>query len=197
MSIVAPAEQHNAAAPIPWLANAVRQPLHLDSLDPLATGFGVIDPDGQLVDSNAALRRLAGFGPDDEGIGRWLGETLARFRGRGALGSGAPIRLPSATGAELIASLFALGSGGGPLLLVLRAARLEIPGGRLVELYRFSPREVELATLLIAGRDLKTAAHQLGITVPTTRVYLRNIFRKTRTGRQSELIIALLAAAAI
>jgi DNA-binding CsgD family transcriptional regulator len=47
---------------------------------------------------------------------------------------------------------------------------------------------------LAAGDDLRTAAANLGITYGTARVRLANVFNKTDTRRQGELIGLLLTA---
>jgi DNA-binding CsgD family transcriptional regulator len=48
--------------------------------------------------------------------------------------------------------------------------------------------EGRVADLLVAGVDVAGIAEQLGISTETVRFYLKAIFRKTGTGRQSELV---------
>ena len=57
--------------------------------------------------------------------------------------------------------------------------------------YRLTPKETELARLPTAGHSVETAAETLAITIVTARVHLRNLFIKTGTDRQSELILLL------
>ena len=54
-----------------------------------------------------------------------------------------------------------------------------------------------MAALLASGEDLKSAATTLGITYGTARARLAEIFQKTETCRQGELINLLLTTAAI
>jgi DNA-binding CsgD family transcriptional regulator len=68
----------------------------------------------------------------------------------------------------------------------------ETPPELLKRLYGLTPREADLAALLLQGIDLKEAARQLGTSMNTARTHLRLIFEKTDTHRQSELIHLLL-----
>jgi DNA-binding CsgD family transcriptional regulator len=54
--------------------------------------------------------------------------------------------------------------------------------------------EARLALHLVAGETLRSAAVKLGISYETTRSSLKNIFRKTETCRQAELVIVILTA---
>ena len=54
--------------------------------------------------------------------------------------------------------------------------------------------EAKLALHLVAGETLRSAAVKLGISYETTRSSLKNIFRKTETCRQAELVIVILTA---
>lgn len=67
-----------------------------------------------------------------------------------------------------------------------------LPVGRLRELFGLTAAEARLAALLAAGMDLRTAADELHITYGTARVRLSEIFHKTQTRRQAELVRILL-----
>jgi DNA-binding CsgD family transcriptional regulator len=54
--------------------------------------------------------------------------------------------------------------------------------------FGLTPREATLAAALARGRDLAEAAATLGITLGTARIYLKNVFAKTHTRRQAELV---------
>jgi DNA-binding CsgD family transcriptional regulator len=54
--------------------------------------------------------------------------------------------------------------------------------------------EARLALHLVAGETLRSAAVKLNITYETARTSLKKIFRKTETGRQAELLLAILTA---
>src|SRR3954447_21847810 len=60
--------------------------------------------------------------------------------------------------------------------------------------FGLSPAEVRLALHLVAGETLRSAAVKLSISYETARTSLKNIFRKTGTCRQAELVIVILTA---
>jgi DNA-binding CsgD family transcriptional regulator len=61
--------------------------------------------------------------------------------------------------------------------------------------YRFTPTECCVARRLAAGADLECIASSLGISMNTVRGHLKQIFSKTRTHRQAELVCKLLSEA--
>jgi DNA-binding CsgD family transcriptional regulator len=65
----------------------------------------------------------------------------------------------------------------------------------LKEAFGLTSAEAKLAILLSAGEDLRTAAAKLHVSYGTARARLSEIFRKTDTHRQGELIKLLLTAA--
>ncbi len=67
---------------------------------------------------------------------------------------------------------------------------------RLRAMFGFTEAEARLADRLAAGHDLRAAASTLGITYGTARTRLAEIFQKTNTHRQGELVSVLLAVAA-
>ena len=58
--------------------------------------------------------------------------------------------------------------------------------------YRLSPAEGLLARYLVAGETVATAASVMGVKAMTARGYLKQIFLKTDTQRQAELVWLLL-----
>ena len=54
--------------------------------------------------------------------------------------------------------------------------------------------EARLALHLVTGETLRCAAAKLSISYETARTQLKNIFNKTRTRRQTELVILILTA---
>jgi len=73
--------------------------------------------------------------------------------------------------------------GAGPILSAENPARL-------------SRAEYRVCLKLSRGRTLESAQCELGVTRATIRTHLRNIYAKTNTSCQSELINRLLASAA-
>ncbi|WP_375250103.1 helix-turn-helix transcriptional regulator [Sphingomonas sp.] len=54
--------------------------------------------------------------------------------------------------------------------------------------FRLTMREAELARMLLEGHSLESASESLDIAIGTARVHLRNLFAKTDTNRQGDLI---------
>lgn len=67
----------------------------------------------------------------------------------------------------------------------------------LTALFDMAPAEARLAAALASGQILKDASMANGITVKTARSYLEQIFRKTGTRQQSELVALLKSAGAL
>jgi DNA-binding CsgD family transcriptional regulator len=67
-----------------------------------------------------------------------------------------------------------------------------LPNHQLQSAFGLTEAEARLAALLAAGEDLRTAAEKLQITYGTARTRLAEIFQKTETRRQGELIRLLL-----
>lgn len=64
---------------------------------------------------------------------------------------------------------------------------------RLRTAFGLTNAEAKLAARLAAGDDLRSAADHLGVTYGTARVRLAQVFQKTGTCRQGELIRLLLS----
>lgn len=58
----------------------------------------------------------------------------------------------------------------------------------LKNIYDFTPAESRLAFLLMNGHTLDSAAHKLAVAKETVRKQVQNLFSKTRTNRQGELV---------
>ena len=63
----------------------------------------------------------------------------------------------------------------------------------LRSLYALTSAEIELVELLCDGCSLEEAAEHRGVTMNTARSQLKQIFFKTNTSRQSELVRLVLA----
>lgn len=89
---------------------------------------------------------------------------------------------------------------GADILLVATpvGASLMVPSPTILTgLFDLAPAEARLASALASGQILKEASAANGITVKTARSYLEQIFRKTGTRQQSELVALLKSASAI
>lgn len=58
----------------------------------------------------------------------------------------------------------------------------------LGELYRLTPCETRLASALLHGHSLQSAAHCLGSSLETVRCHLKSVFRKVGVSRQQDLV---------
>jgi DNA-binding CsgD family transcriptional regulator len=68
------------------------------------------------------------------------------------------------------------------------------PAGALLrQRYGLTPREVDVALLVLHGHGVKPIADQLALSANTVRTHLHHIFTKTRTHRQAELVGLLLS----
>jgi len=63
-------------------------------------------------------------------------------------------------------------------------------------LYDLTPAEAEILRLLAEGRSLEEVAQQRGITMNTVRSQLKQVFAKTDTRRQGELVRLVLTGVA-
>jgi DNA-binding CsgD family transcriptional regulator len=72
-----------------------------------------------------------------------------------------------------------------------------LPGYLLQAAFALTEAEARLAALLASGEELRSAAAKLGITYGTARTRLAEIFQKTETRRQGELIKLLLTTLAM
>ena len=63
---------------------------------------------------------------------------------------------------------------------------------RLQSHFGLTPAEARLALHLVTGETLRSAAVKLGISYETARTHLKNIFNKTGTCRQTQLIVIIL-----
>ncbi len=159
----------------------------------IAAGEGLAEVRGRLVGQNpveqatlAALIEAAA--PLVSNLESWGGEMLVTSPQTGAPAYSLSIRpvpsmqvlgLDTASGALVL--LQALGTGP-------RAGFEE----RTRTLFSLTPREAELARALAAGQTLKQAAEERGISMPTARTQLAQLFRKTNTTQQSQLVAMLL-----
>jgi DNA-binding CsgD family transcriptional regulator len=60
--------------------------------------------------------------------------------------------------------------------------------------FGLTPAEARLALHLVAGETLRSAEVKLSISYEAARTHLKNIFNKTGTSRQAELVIVIITA---
>jgi DNA-binding CsgD family transcriptional regulator/PAS domain-containing protein len=156
-------------------------------------------PDGLRLDR----RGLFAEHPDDtRRLRRALASTLARA-GDGAW-AGADVQLRRPSGARpLLLTIVPVGRsvlpksiGPGPLRAMVHvfdpASRRPTPIERLRALYGLTPAEARLACEMLGGSSLQDAADKFEVAIGTARNQLKQIFAKTDTRRQAELVRLLL-----
>lgn len=79
------------------------------------------------------------------------------------------------------------------LLLIDTDRRSKVSGETLVRLYGLTPSETRVALLLIDGKRLDQIAEELDVAQTTVVFHLKNLFRKTDTHRQADLVRVLLS----
>ena len=72
------------------------------------------------------------------------------------------------------------------------ARKFVAPEAMLCRIFKLTPSEASLATLIGSGETIERAANQLGICYETARSVIKVVLHKTETHRQSELVSLLL-----
>jgi DNA-binding CsgD family transcriptional regulator len=74
------------------------------------------------------------------------------------------------------------------LVLIADPDHRSIPSDETLRTLGFSPTETRIAQQLVRGRTLAETARDLGMPHNTARAHLRNIFAKTQSRSQVELV---------
>jgi DNA-binding CsgD family transcriptional regulator len=176
------------------------------ALDNIAYGLVVLDGEGRAMLLNARARRLAGDGGAFEWrqgrlaarsppVDREFQAVLERARS-GAEIAAASIRVPRPDGGSWIvwvvrlpaSSPLAAKAAPGVLVMIGDSElRGRVRQGDLTRLYALTPAEADLALALGAGRTLREAAEDKGVSYATARSQLYAILEKTGVHRQADL----------
>jgi DNA-binding CsgD family transcriptional regulator len=178
--------------------------LSLRALDHLDFGVMLLDADGQVLEMNRFARDLI-----DGGVGlrvhdgkpgavdnRADGCINALLAGSRAEAVTTLTLAPPSVAAPVGLALTAMSwpTGNGRLLFLTCPERAVDQRLRLlVERFGFTPVEVELARGLLQGFDLRRAGAAASLSYETSRWYLKQLFAKTDTHRQADLVRLLLA----
>ena len=176
--------------------------------DRLAVGVVLLDECNRVVKANQYARRIFEAG---DGLTLRQGRIAAAQEGEDnhlqalILGAG-PLRagmLARPGDAKPLSITVAAAEPGGIalempdrvtriLLVADPERRCAVPAPILAALYGLTQREAMLTGVLLGGGKLNQAAAELGITTGTARNYLKQIFAKTDTSSQAELVSLLL-----
>lgn len=188
-----------------------------EALDRLPTGVMLLDSRGHVVIRNRSADRIleledgllldegvprAARSPDNAVLQQMIREVVdAKTAGRFVEGHVMAVTRPSGRRAFplMLASLLSAGPGHTlhDAVAVLYVTDVEAQtlqrSDPLRKLYALTQAEVELVELLCDGWSLEEAANRRGVTMNTARSQLKQIFFKTGTSRQSELLRLVLA----
>jgi len=185
------------------------------AIDRLQVGLLLVSASGHVVAKNRAADRILakrdGLLLESDGLHGSCSETTSRLRralldaARGETNDPASVSilsLPRPSGRRPLAALAAGCKPGGeacakPSLVALYVSDLdegmEVPGELLRRFFGLTHSEAALARQISSGRSLEEAAEHLRVSVGTTRTRLRQVFLKTNTHRQAELVRLLLS----
>ena len=202
------------------LAQTRRHQALTDAMDRFPTGVALLDSRGIALMTNRSARKIfeandglsladgiprAAIAADDAALRRAIEEAVsASTDGRLAESAVLAISRRSEKRAYpvLVGPLHP--HSGGPTLAdavaLLYVSDLESGGIRrrqtLRQLYDLTEAEAHLTELLCQGISLEEASHVRGVTMNTARSQLKQVFAKTRTSRQSELVRLVLSGVA-
>lgn len=189
------------------------------TLDALTAGVYLTGRDGRIVYMNAtaerqletgnALRivndRLCAADPSARTVLAKAIDEAAAFEAEARPG-GHALAIPDGDGAGYVATLLPLEQGRRQNLIAPFAASVAVftqspaeapvaPGEAFARLYRLTGGELRVLVVLARGVGAKEAADILGISEATVRTHLQQMFSKTGTSRQADLLRLLQSAA--
>lgn len=185
------------------------------ALDLITLGIALLDARGGLVHANRAAREMIADGdfihagaqglrsPDalsDRALQHAIGETLkAAGAGEekvvGAMLQRAKDTCSVSALACVLARPEASSSSHSSVALFLSASgrRRRVPETLLMELFGLTPTEARVAGALASSARATDVAEELGVSQTTIAFHMRNLFHKTGTNRQADLIALILA----
>jgi DNA-binding CsgD family transcriptional regulator len=185
-------------------------------LDRLPTGVLLLDAEGLSLLQNRSLRDIVALGDgfrirqgrpclDDARENRNLQLLISTALEEAASGAAAG-GVMSATRPSgrrsfpvMVGPLLAASSESGihearAIMFVADPERGNVGTSEVLEgLYQLTPAEADLVRLIAEGRSLEQVADERGVTMNTVRSQLKQVFSKTDTNRQGELVHLVLA----
>jgi len=175
-----------------------------EALDRLRDGVMLVDRGARVVFANAAAEAIL---RENGGLGTERGILTAPFAAQTAVlhaliaGEGGSLLLPRPGRAPLGIVVIPMRSEASWLISDRPAALVFIadadreatpPGQRLQAMFGLTPAQAALAREIVRGDGIEAAADRLGVTRATARAHLAQVFAKTGTSRQAELVRLLL-----
>ncbi len=193
------------------------QRIAIEALDAMPVGVLILNESGGVLGANKGARRIVDSGDvltiGEDGLAVDWGWRRLRFRdllvGERGKGGGRRNRVPEvpaftiARGGRLrpiSVVVVPIGegdggrSGGSPAAIVYVGdpdQPAEIDPARLSQIYGLSRAEARVVALLATGQRLDEVAENLGVAYETVRKHLKQVFAKTGTDRQAELVRVL------
>jgi len=150
--------------------------------------------DGLILDANRICRAVVPS--ENKHLGELLTSTLSPASDKQSESDFAMTVTRENSDAPLIILLAPIGTGiagkGAVLFVSDPIEPVELSIDTICRLYALTPAEGRLALGLTNGRKLDDLAEEWGVSMHTVRSQLRQIFRKTDTSRQSELVKLIL-----
>jgi DNA-binding CsgD family transcriptional regulator/PAS domain-containing protein len=171
-------------------------------INTLAAAICHVDRNGRILRTNPAAGALLAEGHviQLQGNRLALADQIADRALRVALTSSAkdPVvfGLQASGGDAYSVSVLPLNVERGLFLILLKTRAPETPaiGKYLATMFGLTPREIAVLMPMLQGASLDDIAAAMGISVPTARSHLNNLFEKTSTNRQAELVAKVLGA---
>jgi DNA-binding CsgD family transcriptional regulator len=183
-----------------------------DSFDTLAAGMFLVDASGRILHANASGHMMAADANVVRAAGGRLGATeprasqalldafAAAAAGDAALGrKGIAVPLKGRTGEPHVAHVLPLTSGArrragtaysAAASVFVHRAVLDLPSPpeALAKEYRLTPAELRVLFAVVEVGGVPEVAETLGIAETTVKFHLRQLFAKTGTHRQADLV---------
>ena len=184
-----------ALAKLPVGIAVVDRRVRVEFMNPRAMDIVTRD-DGLFVAGDGVLRAKK-----SEDSGR-IHELVERVLDRGDPGESAAVAVSRPSMLRPLSVLVsALPNDCGPpravLFLTDPEAQPRISANVIATLFGLTDSEARLVRALAEGRRLNEAADAIGVTVSSARTYLKQVFSKTETSRQAELVQLVLTSPAV
>jgi len=179
------------------------------TLEAIGLPAAVLSASGRVIASNGLLDGVQILLPASHGelavaepaVNELLKEAISAAAGF-AVSRSIPIGMDETRSASVIHILPISGAvhdifSGAAVIVVVTAVSASnmVPSPDvLMGLFDLTPSEARLAIALTAGRSVKDASEDSGVTVKTSQTYLERIFAKTGTHQQSQLVALLKSA---